>query len=52
VRLFFNVLIILLIFSPGINAFVLVGMILLGIAENWVPLRTPKPNGPPSTPAV
>jgi hypothetical protein len=51
-RLLFNVLIVLLVFSPGINAFVLVGLILLGIAENWAPLRAPKPNGPPSTPAA
>ncbi|GHT92439.1 hypothetical protein FACS1894140_4480 [Spirochaetia bacterium] len=51
-RLVFNVLIILLIFSPGINALALGALILLGIAENWAPLRTPKPNGPPSTPVV
>jgi hypothetical protein len=51
-RLLFNVLVILLIFSPGINALALGALILLGIAENWAPLRAPKPNGPPSTPAV
>ncbi|GHU18165.1 hypothetical protein FACS1894163_09880 [Spirochaetia bacterium] len=51
-RLMFNVLIILLIFSPGINALALGVVILLGIVENWAPLRTPKPNGPPSTPAA
>ncbi|GHV52594.1 hypothetical protein AGMMS49579_10090 [Spirochaetia bacterium] len=51
-RLMFNVLIILLILSPGINALALGAVILLGIAENWVPLRTPKLNGPPSTPAA
>ncbi|GHV64957.1 hypothetical protein AGMMS49587_18370 [Spirochaetia bacterium] len=51
-RLLFNVLIILLILSPGINALALGALILLGVAENWAPLRTPKPNGPPSTPAV
>jgi hypothetical protein len=51
-RLMFKVLIIVLIFSPGINALALGAVILLGVAENWAPLRTPKPNGPPSTPAV
>jgi hypothetical protein len=51
-RLMLNVLIILLILSPGINALALGAVILLGIAENWAPLRTPKPNGPPSTPAA
>jgi hypothetical protein len=39
-------------FSPGINAFVLGAVTLLGIAENWVPFRAPKPNGPSSTPGI
>ena len=39
-----------LLFSPGINAVLLGGVVLLGIAEIWVPLRAPKTNGPPSTP--
>ncbi|GHV91494.1 hypothetical protein AGMMS50268_19970 [Spirochaetia bacterium] len=51
-RLVSNILIIVVIFSPGINAFALGAVILLGIAENWAPLRALKPNGPPSTPAA
>jgi hypothetical protein len=39
-------------FSPGINAFALGAVTLLGIAENWVPFRAPKPNGPSSTPGI
>ncbi|MDR1059489.1 MAG: YybS family protein, partial [Treponema sp.] len=45
-------LFIVLVISPGINAVVLGLTILLGIAENWVPLRAPETGGPPSTPAV
>ncbi|MDR0316149.1 MAG: DUF2232 domain-containing protein [Treponema sp.] len=51
-RLLCNVLIIVLIFSPGINMFALGGLVLLGIAENWLPLRLPKNNGPASTPGL
>jgi hypothetical protein len=51
-RILLNVLVIVLIFSPGINAFVLGGLVLLGIAENWVPFRAPKPNGSSSTPGM
>ena len=43
------VLFIILVFSP-VLVVLLVGIILLGIAENWVAFRAPKPNGPPSTP--
>jgi hypothetical protein len=49
-RLLGNFLIILLIFSPGINALVLAALVLLGIAENWLPLRALKTDGPASTP--
>jgi len=50
IKLFLSVSLIVLFFSPVINAIVLAGLILLGIAENWVPLRAPKKNEPPSTP--
>jgi hypothetical protein len=39
-----------LILSPGINAVFLGALILLGIAENWAPLRASKSKGPPPTP--
>jgi hypothetical protein len=45
-------LIVFVFFSPGINAFALGSLVLLGIAENWVPFRAPKPNGPSSTPGI
>jgi len=38
-RVIFVVLLIITIFSPGINIFALGALILLGIAENWLPLR-------------
>ena len=41
-----------LLFSPVINTVLFVGLVLLGIAENWVAFRMPKTNGPPSTPEV
>jgi len=37
-------------FSPVLNAFLLGALALLGIAENWLPLRVSKQSGPPSTP--
>ena len=40
----------IMLLSPGINAVLLGGVALLGIAENWVPLRAPETNGTPSTP--
>jgi hypothetical protein len=49
-RLLGNFLIILVIFSPGINALALAALVLLGIAENWLPLRAVKTDGPASTP--
>jgi hypothetical protein len=51
-RFFLNMLVILLVFSPGINAFALGALVLLGIAENWVPFRVPKPDGTSSTPGM
>jgi hypothetical protein len=51
-RLVLNVLIFFVILSPGINAFALGVVTLLGIAENWVPFRAPKPHGPSSTPGI
>jgi len=49
-KLLLIVLFIIMIFSPVINAVLLAGIVLLGIAENWAPFRAPKKNGPPSTP--
>jgi hypothetical protein len=51
-RVLIQVGIILVIVSPGINVIALGALILLGIAENWVPFRAPKPNGPSSTPGM
>jgi hypothetical protein len=51
-RFLFNVLVIVMIFSPGINALALGALVLLGIAENWVPFRAPKSDGPSSTPGM
>jgi hypothetical protein len=51
-RLFLNILVIALIFSPGINALALGVLVLLGIAENWVPFRAPKTDGSSSTPGM
>ena len=52
VRLGFNVLVVIVIFSPVINMLALGGLVLLGIAENWLPLRAPKQNRPASTPGL
>ena len=49
-KLFFCISFCVLLLSPGINVVLFGGVVLLGIAENWVPFRAPKPNGPPSTP--
>ena len=51
-RLLLSILFIIMVFSPGINAVLLGGVVLLGIAENWVPFRAPIVNGPPSTPGA
>lgn len=44
------VLIVFLILSPGLNMLVLAALLLLGIAENWVPFRALNLSGPSSTP--
>jgi len=49
-KLLLSVLFIFLFFSPVINVVLMGGVVLLGIAENWVSFRAPKQNGPPSTP--
>jgi hypothetical protein len=51
-RFLVNILVVVILFSPGINAAVLGALILLGIAENWVPFRVPKSDGPSSTPMM
>ncbi|MDR3276994.1 MAG: YybS family protein [Treponema sp.] len=38
-RLLLNVIFVILLFSPGINAILLGALALLGVAENWLPLR-------------
>jgi len=52
IRLLLRTLFIVVLISPGINAIVLAGITLLGIAENWVSLRRPHLNGPSSTPGM
>jgi hypothetical protein len=47
-----NLGVVMLILSPGLNAAFMGALILLGVAENWVPFRAPKPNGPPPTPGA
>jgi hypothetical protein len=49
-RFALNLGVLALILSPGINVVFMGALILLGVAENWVPLRAPKPDGPPPTP--
>ena len=51
-RLLCTILVIAALFSPGINTIALGFCILLGIAENWLPLRAPKRDGPASTPGL
>ena len=41
---------VIMLFWPGLNAFLLGGVIILGIIENWVVLRPVVIKGPPSTP--
>jgi ammonia channel protein AmtB len=42
----------LTIITPGVNVVVLGALLILGIAETWVPFRAPKKSGPPSTPTA
>jgi hypothetical protein len=51
-RVFFNLLVVMVLLSPGINAIALGVLILLGIAENWVPFRALTSNGSSSTPGA
>jgi hypothetical protein len=51
-RMLISIVLIILLLSFGINAIILGLIILLGIAENWAPLRRPKTSGPPSTPGA
>ncbi|MDR0554131.1 MAG: DUF2232 domain-containing protein [Treponema sp.] len=47
-----NVLLFMLMVSPGINAVLLGILAILGIAENWASFRAPETNRPPSTPGA
>jgi len=49
-RMLIVIAFVFILFSPLINAFLFGGLVLLGIAENWLPLRVSKQSGPPSTP--
>ncbi len=51
-RIMLNLFIILMIFRFTVFLFFIAAMAVLGILENWVPLRAPKTNKPPSTPGV
>jgi hypothetical protein len=50
VRFILGVLLVVMLFSPFLNVLLLGALVILGIAENWAPLRVAKKNGPPSTP--
>ena len=50
VRLLLHIMIVVIIFSPGINTIALAALVFVGIAENWLPLRAPKKDGTPPTP--
>ena len=45
-RVLLGVLFVILVFSPGINFFALGALLVLGIAENWLPMRTAKQDSP------
>jgi len=49
-RMILVIAFVFVLFSPFLNAFLLGALVLLGIAENWLPLRVSKQSGPPSTP--
>jgi len=48
-RFFVIVLVVMAVLSPGLNMIAVSAILLLGIAETWLPLRAPK-KGPASTP--
>jgi hypothetical protein len=41
-RLLGSLLFVFLVFSPGFNLAAIAALVLLGIAENWLPLRVSK----------
>ena len=49
-KLLFLVFFFVLFFSPFLNVILLMGFVLLGVMENWVPFRVPKNNSLSSTP--
>jgi uncharacterized protein YybS (DUF2232 family) len=49
-RLALTLLMVIMVMSPGVNMVVLGGVLLLGLAENWVSFRDT--DRPPSTPAA
>jgi hypothetical protein len=49
-RIGINILIVFMIFSLVFNVILVGAVVVLGIAENWVPLRVSRANGPSSTP--
>jgi len=49
-RFFVGLLFLLFLFSPFLNLLLLGGLVLLGLTENWMPIRASKNKGPPSTP--
>jgi hypothetical protein len=51
-RFFLNLLLVVVLLSPGINVIAMGVLILLGIAENWVPFRASRSNGSPPTPGA
>ena len=51
-RLALNVILLLMLFNPGIGPFILVILIFLGIAENWAPFRAQKSDRSSSTPKM
>ena len=51
-RFFLCVVVVIVLFSPFLNVLLLGGLFLLGVVENWVPLRASRESGPPSTPGA
>jgi hypothetical protein len=43
---------VLLLFRPGINAVLIVALAIIGVAENWLPLRVAGKTEPPPTPGA
>jgi hypothetical protein len=50
VRMAVTILLVVMIFSPVFNAILVGVVVVLGIVENWAPLRAPRVDGPSSTP--